>query len=648
LNKSAIAKLKWQSATPCSHEFDDAYFSLKNGIEESNYVFLKGNNLPTNWQSCSQFVIAETGFGTGLNFLNTARLWHLNKTANQTLVYFSIEKYPISLSDLTKIHSDWPQFEVYSQRLLQNYPENIPGMHTISFPKCNLHLCLLIGDINEMLLEISYPVDAWYFDGFSPAKNPDMWSESVFRNIANLSHKETTFSTFTAASLVQKNLKLAGFRVNKIKGFGKKREMLCGTFDKKDVNHQNSNPWFTLPKNQKNKNDSIAIIGGGLAGLSCAWFLKKKNMSSVVFESSHNVAADASGNPAGIVLPKIDLDLNWASLFYIQSFLITVQCLEELKENHPELGWHQSGVLVLMNNDKLKRFAQLNLPNSIMLCVDKSHAQELAGIEVNSGGLFFPKAGYVNPKQLVTIIGKELGQSNSVKCGQLIQSIEYENSLWRIRNDDKEIETANSVIFCNSHQINSILKSKSVNVKKSRGQLSFYHENEMSKQLKMPICDNGYLIPSVKGLHCVGATYGDSDNESLDKKDHMTNIENIRNSVNCFENSDTEQLLGRVSFRGTTEDRMPVVGPIFDEMKFQEDYSDLHHGRIDKHYPAASYLPGLYASVGHGSRGLVSCFSSAQYLTGLLCGDASMLPKSAISRLHPGRFLIKALKKGLI
>ena len=224
------AQLDWQVSTPLNKQFNDPYFSLVDGLAETEYVFLKHNCLPERWKDKHEFVIAETGFGTGLNFLVTASQW-MNSTDNDAhLTYFSIEKYPVSYDDLVKSYKNWPQFDSISQRILKNYPDRLPGFHTIKFNNLNITLVLMIGDVLPMLSQIQCNVDCWYLDGFSPAKNPEMWSLNVCQKIADKSHESTTFATFTAAGEVRRNLQSVGFEVKKTSGFGKKREMMSGVF----------------------------------------------------------------------------------------------------------------------------------------------------------------------------------------------------------------------------------------------------------------------------------------------------------------------------------------------------------------------------------------------------------------------------------
>lgn len=224
--------LEWHKSLPYSTQFQDIYFSSDDGLAETDYVFLQSNDLINRWKNLTNqnFNIIETGFGTGLNFLCVCEKWLSIAPKNATLHFISVEKYPLSLPDITKALHAWPTLTLFSQTFLAQYANAITNNHAVNLFDNRVKLSLLIGDASECLSQISTPADAWFLDGFAPAKNPDMWSETLFMQMARLSIDTTTFATFTSAGVVKRGLTQAGFSVRKKSGFGKKREMLFGTF----------------------------------------------------------------------------------------------------------------------------------------------------------------------------------------------------------------------------------------------------------------------------------------------------------------------------------------------------------------------------------------------------------------------------------
>lgn len=220
---------------PKSQEFDDLYFSADDGLAESQFVFLDGNQLPQNWLEKENFVICETGFGTGLNFLTAWKLFEETTKSHQSLDFISFEKYPLDNQKIAAYLQPWEEFfDGRLHDLVAHYPPLIPGFHRILLNE-RVTLTLIFDDVIEAIPTLIADVDAWFLDGFKPSTNPDMWSEIVIENMARLSHKGSRLATFTAAGKVRRDLVAAGFSVEKVAGFGRKREMIVGQYEGDDV-----------------------------------------------------------------------------------------------------------------------------------------------------------------------------------------------------------------------------------------------------------------------------------------------------------------------------------------------------------------------------------------------------------------------------
>ncbi len=217
---------------PRSKEFDDVYFSVEDGLAESRYVFLKGNDLPNAWNNREHFIICESGFGTGLNFLAVLKLWleHDIDQRPKNLHFISFEKYPLGRGFIKDVLSCWEELSEVLAKLLAVYPSDLTG-NIYEIPVIDgVKLTLIFGDINDELPKLKTQIDCWFLDGFKPSSNPDMWSKTIFENMARLSVTGSSFATFTAAGFVRRGLEECGFEVRKIKGFGRKREMLIGSY----------------------------------------------------------------------------------------------------------------------------------------------------------------------------------------------------------------------------------------------------------------------------------------------------------------------------------------------------------------------------------------------------------------------------------
>ncbi|MFT5508148.1 MAG: tRNA U34 5-methylaminomethyl-2-thiouridine-forming methyltransferase MnmC [Hyphomicrobiaceae bacterium] len=223
-----FAAISWNEGdTPVSIQFDDPYFAREGGRAETRHVFLAANDLPTRWQSQEQFTIAELGFGTGLNFFETLATWQREPGNCRHLRFVTFERYPMASDDLARALAPWPDLTENVNHLLEHWPPpNGTACHIIPFAGASLEIHL--GDANQTVTEWNGSADAWYLDGFSPAKNPDLWSAELMAQVYGHTAPQGTFATYTAAGWVRRNLANAGFNVSKITGFGRKRHSLAG------------------------------------------------------------------------------------------------------------------------------------------------------------------------------------------------------------------------------------------------------------------------------------------------------------------------------------------------------------------------------------------------------------------------------------
>jgi len=227
-----FTSIKWINNNPYSIDFNDIYFYENDGLKETEHVFINHNQLSERFGKLRQktFTIIETGFGTGLNFFCVALRWLALAPVNANLRYVSIERYPLDPDDISRIMQSYPQFTEISAEFLQQYANLKPNLNIFNIAENRIQIALWAGDILDVMPKIDDEADAWFLDGFAPAKNPEMWSSDVFEHVARLSKKDTTFATYTSAGNVRRGLQASGFKVQKVAGFGKKREMLCGIY----------------------------------------------------------------------------------------------------------------------------------------------------------------------------------------------------------------------------------------------------------------------------------------------------------------------------------------------------------------------------------------------------------------------------------
>lgn len=650
------AKITWQNGEPVSTAYNDVYFSKAGGLEETRYVFLENNYLTRSWAALeenSTFVIAETGFGTGLNFLCAAKLWLKTAPASACLHFLSFEKFPLNHTDLGQALSPWEALSSESAELIAHYPPLCPGYHRLNLFDGRIQLTLALGDVNQLLPLSRARVDAWFLDGFAPAKNPDMWTESLFHDMARLSHPETRFATFTAAGFVRRGLQAAGFQVEKRPGFGHKRDMLAGYLESetKPACSYRDKPWFHFQQAPL-PNKTACVIGGGLAGTQSALALARRGYQVTLIERHEQLAQEASGNHAGVIYGKFSPHDSAQYRFYQHAYLFALHHIPELLGPADKHNWQQCGVLQLAINDK-EAGNQLALaegrlwPETIFHRVDAAQASELAGIPLDYSGLYFPTGGWVHPPALC----QQAVQHHNIKVVYATEALTLKRhgNHWRVGSQEQQFDCALAII-CNGSDATRFQQTASLPLKRIRGQVSHVAATTQSSQLKTVICHEGYITPARSGIHPVGATFNLKDDETgLRESDHQKNFEQLCQHVPALsehlpaKKHKIEQ--GRVGFRCQTPDYLPVVGPVPDEHANLEQYGNLRKGMKHGEFAPGSYLPGLYLNVAHGSRGITSTGLAAEVLASYINNEPAPVDQEVLHAIHPARFLIRDIKR---
>lgn len=640
------AAIVWREGEPFSAAYEDIYFTRRAGLDESCYVFLQHNGLPRRWQGREVFTIAETGFGTGLNFLLTWQAWREGAAISQRLHYVSVERHPLSRDDLVCALALWPALRELSDVLLLQYPPLLRGVHRISFDHGRVNLTLMFGDACEMLPQLRATVDAWYLDGFDPARNPGMWNEDVYAQVARLTAPGGTFATFTAAGAVRRGLQAAGFVVEKDKGFGAKREMLHGHLPQATDRNEPA-PWYALPPGRPP--GTALVIGAGLAGAACARSLVRRGWQVTVVERHERCGAGASGNPAGAYYPALTAAPGLYGRFYLTAFLHAAREFARMKEAGADFLCGQ-GVLLLDQDEKQQVRHQaivraLGNAGEIAHAVTAAQADDLCGAQVGSGGLFFPQAGWLRPAALCAALLAEAGAP--VRYGMEVRSMAMHEGGWRLGTTGGEMR-ADIVVIAAGERAGSFALSAWLPLGVARGQVTLAPGTEASHRLRCALCHDGYVLPAVDGRHVIGATYAAGDDDLCVRvEDRIGNLARARRHVPAFMAGLGPTLAcdDRVGLRATTPDQLPVVGPMPDNEGFMRDYAGLHHGRRPQTYPAAPHLPGLYVCAGLGSRGITSALLCAELLGAEISGEPLLLERDLVDALNPARFLVRELRR---
>lgn len=685
------ADIGWSNkGHPVSTTFDDVYFNSDGGIEESRYVFLQQNELPNRWgnHSSATFTIGETGFGTGLNFLVTAQTWldHLaadSDSETACLHFVSVEKHPLSKNDLKHVLNLWPEFKALADELIQLYPPTISGVHRLKLANNRILLTLLFGEANQMLSTLKgsdHPlfqrqenpvVDAWFLDGFSPAKNPKMWSDELFQTIADLSDSGTTFSTFTSASNVRSGLAAVGFEVEKTPGLNNKREILHGKFANPTAVEVSESGWVPATFNSRhqppwylaatiNKPEAAMVLGGGIAGCSTARALAERGISVTLIERHPTLGMEGSGNPQGILYPKLSTGASQLARFGLAALLHASRYHSKFLDDQPtalnKLTGQRCGVLVLPQSDKDKqqfqKIAEL-FPEELVQLLRGGQLTQAAGVPLSSAyGLFFPKLGWINPPKVCQMLAEH--PLITIQTAE-VTNITYVHGYWQAKEDTGDtIASAPVMVIACGFDSGRFSQTNHLPLKKIRGQITSLPTTIESERLRTVLCGEGYIAPATNGAHTLGATYNFHETSTeISTSDHHTNLEQLANTdqgmadtlIETTGNHSLNTLTGRAAFRCTTPDYLPIAGPAPKLDDYLRDY-ELLRKNARSHIPiAGSVWPGLYLNIGHGSRGLSYAPMCAELLASQICNEVPPLELDLRQALHPGRFIIRDLKR---
>ena len=650
--------------TPVSDKFDDVYFSNQDGLAETHYVFLEGNQLWERWVNYQEahFVIAETGFGTGLNFFAVTTLFrefrHKYPDSPLKRLYFiSFEKYPLPLDALQQAHLTYPQFSRLAQHLQQHWLNPIQGCYRFHFDETTLDLWF--GDVAENLPQLgdymNGKIDAWFLDGFAPSKNPDMWNERLYQQMFRFTKFQGTFATFTAASAVRKGLETAGFDMTKRKGFGKKRECLSGQKTHEKLTALSA-PWFhSQPANLKEQD--IAIIGGGIASLCTAISLVKRGAKITIYCEDEQTALNASGNKQGAFYPQLSDDNERNIRFYIHAFAYGHQFLQWATQQQIEFEHELCGVSLCAYNEKaeskLNKIAELNLPSDLYQSLSQTELSEKIGLPLPFGGGFIPQGAWLAPRQLVQHAFAFLEkQGVQIKRSQKVTALSQTELGWQLKTAENETFSHELVVLANGHKLTEFEQTQKLPLYPVRGQVSQIPTSENLLKLKTVLCYDGYLTPvdQAKASHCIGASHvRDNATREFSLTEQQENQQKIQQNIpeDWTKEVDTSGNLARIGVRCSVRDLTPMMGAVPHFSAQQTQYQNLFNLRRRKQpIGQATNYPNLYLIGALGSRGLTSAPFLGETLASLIYGEPLPMSEDLIHNLMPNRSWVRRWLKG--
>lgn len=650
----SVADTVWDGSVLRSRTFDDIYYSVEDGIAESKYVFIEGSALAERFAGLKpgdQFIVAELGFGTGLNFLNTLRAWRSHAPAGARLHYLGVDAHPLTRSQLASVANAWGPLSDDAATLHSHWPHPIQGCHRRHFDNASITLDLWWETATDALADLASHgrpwVDAWFLDGFAPAKNPDMWDGTLWHNLARLSRANATVSTFTSAGHVRRGLQEAGFAMEKREGFGRKRECLRGRIEQPPEPEHGVTPWDRCAPNSVQR---VVVVGAGLAGAHVARALAQRGLKVSVLES-RDIAAGGSRNRQGVTYTRLSRRFGNLSDFASASYQYALRRYHELFSQHGlehGVDGEFSGYLQLMEEteelEDLRR-ALVSLSDFAQV-IGAEDTATFTGIALSQGGLWYPEAAWLHPAAICQALLQHPNIDLQTGTGPV--GIEQESQhLWRATDVQGDtLASGDHLIIATAWDTRQFTATEWLPLQVIRGQTTHIVSSPPLDALKSIICHRGYLPPAVDGMHCIGASFGPNDDATDERDaDHQHNLKELMAAVPTLEHA-PDRLGGQVALRCNSNDYLPISGPVPVHTEFAETYAALR-SRSKQVIPMLPPVhPGLWCLTALGSRGLTAAPLAAEILASNLCDEPPPVPRYLQQAVSPARFLMRQLKRG--
>ena len=597
--------------TPYAPAYDDIYHGRAGGLEQARAVFLAGNGLPMRWRNKSCFVILETGFGLGLNFLATWAAWRADPARCARLHFVSLEKHPFRGADLERLHEPWPELAALATQLRAQWPVLVPGAQRLYFEAGAVTLSLFFGDAQTLLPQLNLRADALYLDGFAPSRNAELWSPDFLAQAAKKMRSGASFATWCAAGDVRRALQGAGFAVERRAGHAGKREMLGGVYR---ALGEDTGPVSPPAR--------ALVLGAGLAGTGAAESLAAHGCAVTLLEQDDAVASRASGNPAGAFRPLVSKDDNRLARLSRAAYCYALARWRELEGRG--LRMEQCGVLQLAQDDaERERWHALltNFPDDY-LCATES-------------GYRVPQGGWLAPASLCQAQLAACGDALDLRLGVRVHALRRTDGNWlALDAQGRELARAPCVILANAQDAARL--ALELPLRSVRGQLSYLRAAALPEFHEVRARE-GYVLPPLDGLCVAGASY-DFGNDAIEpiQSAHEENLRRIAAIFPSWQASlDAAQLDGRVAFRAMTPDRLPIAGLLPVPIVAQKPERLAQWPR----------QMGLYALTGFGSRGIVWSALLGEIVACQISGEPLPLEQELLDAVDPARFAWRAYKK---
>ena len=620
-------------------------------MQPSARDLLAGNNLPQGWQGRQRFVILDTAFGLGLNFLTTWQAWRNDPARCRRLHFIAFIASPPSAAELRQAlqtHPALAEFREFSEALFSQWPLPTTGVHRIFLEQRQVILTLFFGEVSTQIRAVNASVDAFFLEALPPALPPtvppDVATPQFCKALSRLAAPGATLASLSSSKERCAALTAAEFRLSQRPGLGNEA-LLIGQL------HARRPERYPLPEKRE-----AVIIGAGIAGCTAAYALAAAGWQVTLLEQAASLASGASCNLAGMLRPLPSADDNRISRLTRAGFLATRRLLANL----PDARWADCGVLHLgrdaeHENQQSTAVTRLGWPTELLAFLDRDAARQRLGLPIDTGGWWFAEGGWVQPASVCRAALAAFPERITLRCNTAVDRLESakmppatplstppntpgqnpnSSTHWRLLDAaGNELATAPVVILAAGVGAPHFAQFAPIPQSAARGQVSHLPAAQCAT-LPHVVFKQCYAIPAIDGINLLGATLQYDDGDPAERlADHLENLDLARQHLPGFADAiDPAQLAGRVGFRPMSPDRLPIVGPLPDVSAIT---GQPRLNALPRH-------PGLWCLQGYGARGIVWSALMADLLLSRLEGEPLPLENDLVDAIDPGRFWLKS------
>lgn len=615
--------------------FGDVYKSAAGALAEAATVFVGGAGLRERWPGRRAFTVLELGFGLGANFFATLSAWREDARRPARLDFVSVEAHPLPHADLADALARIGVDPEDARRLLAQWPLPLPGLHRLAFDDGQVVLTLALGDAAAIVPRLALAADAFYLDGFAPARNPAMWSVGLMKQLARRARPGAGIATYSVAGAVRRALGQAGFETRAEPGFGGKRGRLVGHY---------APAWRTWPAPPSAPvftDRRVLVIGAGMAGAALAAGFADCGWRVLVAEARARPVGGGSDQPRLAMHLHLSPDDNRLARLSRAAFGMGPGVPLAERHDGDAIGRLSPAIDLPQAYRQREMLAGLGFASSLASWLESDQASDIAGIRLPQGGIWMPRAGAVEPHVESARWLAHAAISTRFDCR--VAGLRPGGGAWRARDaTGSVIGDFDLVVLACPEAAIGLGGFSSLTLLRTRGQSSRLRSPRLAG-LRCLLGGDAYACPLPDGETLIGSTFTDGDDLAPDRADDESNLCRLGRMLGIAPAEFDPRWRGAATgFRFGPRDRMPLIGWAPDDgAAFADREALLRNAKLP--LPRAA---GLMLATGFGSRGALWSLLAARLLPALAEGNPLPIEADLAASIDPARFLRRKLAGG--